>query len=264
MGIFRRIGNLFRGFLSLFISGVEAQAPRALLENQIQKFKQARARFNEHLGKQAGVIQRLKVQIQKEEKEFAQITSRIPVLMKAAPEKAATLAAQREKLKADIEDNKGQLVEAEALFKKLTRERDQFVKKAMSEIDDTKRLISKAELAEAQASLAEIASSESFSPDGQGLSDLKESLEERVANAQGKTRVAQEANENNAWHVTEAEEQAIEADALARFAAEMGMEAPPIDVSFVEVKKPAALPDGSQRLELGPLTVPEAVKVPAD
>ncbi len=52
MGIFRRIGALIKGFLSLFISGVEKQAPKALLENEIQSFNTARATFNENLAKQ--------------------------------------------------------------------------------------------------------------------------------------------------------------------------------------------------------------------
>lgn len=30
--MFRRIGNLFRGFLSLFVSGLERKNPEALLE----------------------------------------------------------------------------------------------------------------------------------------------------------------------------------------------------------------------------------------
>jgi hypothetical protein len=39
MGFFRRLARLFRGFLGLFIGGIEKQNPKALLDAHVQDFQ---------------------------------------------------------------------------------------------------------------------------------------------------------------------------------------------------------------------------------
>ena len=257
MGIFRRLGRLWRGFISLFVSGVEAQNPRALLEAEIQDFNKARASFNENLAKQGGLINRLKAQIDEEQKKLIILTQRVKALMQAQQmDKAQTLALQRKETQALIAQNTEQLEAAESLFQQLTRQRDTFVKQARVRIEKVKGKISAAEMAEAQAKLTELASDAVFNPDGQGLANLDEKLTERISNAQGKVRVATEAVQNDAWVVTEQESKALEQAALAEFASEMGMAAPPIDAKFVET--PLLEAGEEERVELG---VPTPQKV---
>ena len=45
--MFKRIGNLFRGFLGLFISGLERQNPEALLEVEKENLRAQIARYNQ-------------------------------------------------------------------------------------------------------------------------------------------------------------------------------------------------------------------------
>lgn len=252
MGIFRRIMGLVRGFLSLFVGGIEKQAPKALLENEIQSFNQARATFNENLAKQGGLIHRLKTQIEEEKKKFAMLTTRVKTLMSSGQtDKAAQLAQQRADTKLLVAENETQLAEADALFRQLTRQRDTFVKQARGRIEKIKGKISKAEMAEAQAQLTEIASDAVFNPDGQGLASLEEGLDERISEAHGKTRVATEAIEGDAWVVSEEEQAALEHNALADFAAEMGMAAPPVDAEFEEVRYQLPAPSAENTIELG-------------
>jgi len=257
MGIFRRLGRLWRGFISLFVSGVEAQNPRALLEAEIQDFNKARASFNENLAKQGGLINRLKAQIDEEQKKLIILTQRVKALMQAQQmDKAQTLALQRKETQALIAQNTEQLEAAESLFQQVSRQRDTFVKQAKVRIEKVKGKISAAEMAEAQAKLTELASDAVFNPDGQGLANLDEKLTERISNAQGKVRVATEAVQNDAWVVTEQESKALEQAALAEFASEMGMAAPPIDAEFVDT--PLLEAGEEERVELG---VPTPQKV---
>jgi hypothetical protein len=46
--MFRRIATLFRGFVSLFITGIEKQNPRALIEAEKENLRQQISRFNDN------------------------------------------------------------------------------------------------------------------------------------------------------------------------------------------------------------------------
>jgi phage shock protein A len=47
--MFKRIGNLFRGFLSLFMTGLERQNPEALLEVEKENLRTQIARYTQGL-----------------------------------------------------------------------------------------------------------------------------------------------------------------------------------------------------------------------
>ncbi len=61
MAVFARIGRLFRGFIGLFISGIEARNPEALMEAAKQEFRDRMAQYNMALARMAGIAERLKI-----------------------------------------------------------------------------------------------------------------------------------------------------------------------------------------------------------
>ena len=61
--MFGRIGRLFRGFLGLFISGIEEANPEALMEAARQEFRARMTQYNLALARMAGVAERLKSQV---------------------------------------------------------------------------------------------------------------------------------------------------------------------------------------------------------
>ena len=61
--MFGRIGRLFRGFLGLFISGIEEANPEALMEAARQEFRGRMTQYNLALARMAGVAERLKSQV---------------------------------------------------------------------------------------------------------------------------------------------------------------------------------------------------------
>ena len=61
--MFSRIANLFKGFLSLFVSGLERQNPKALIEAEKENLRAQIARFNENLANHAGFCERLLRQV---------------------------------------------------------------------------------------------------------------------------------------------------------------------------------------------------------
>ena len=63
--MFRRIANLFRGFLSLFIGGLERQNPEALLEVEKENLRRQIANYNQGLAAHAGLCERLMTQVKR-------------------------------------------------------------------------------------------------------------------------------------------------------------------------------------------------------
>jgi len=224
--MFGRLFNLVRGFFGLFVSGLEKANPRAMLEAEVLAFQEAVAQYNANLAKQAGMVERLKEQIKRQKKELEQATARVTANFAAKNmEDAGRAALTAKQLKSDLTENEEQLRAADEMYKNLSRQRDVYVKEAQRKIEGIKQKLSKAEMAEAQAKLAEMASSTAFNLSGSGanLERLESNLDERIADAGGKARVAQDSMKSGGWVMKEEEQKALEAQALAEFAASMGL-----------------------------------------
>ena len=63
--MFRRLGNLVRGFFGLFVSGAERRNPEALLEVEQENLRKQVGKFNVGLASHAGMVERLIGQVRK-------------------------------------------------------------------------------------------------------------------------------------------------------------------------------------------------------
>ena len=245
--MFSRLGKLIKGFFSIFIGGLETANPKALLQAEIDSFQEAIGNYNKGLAKQAGLVERLKGQIEKDKRELEKLKARVTALFNAAQqEEAARVALQAKNLSQSIADNEAQYNQAESMYKNLTKQRDVYSRDAQRRIDNIKQKLSQADIAESQAKLAEIASNTSFDLAGTGatLERLEEKLDERVSDAMGKARVASDSIAGGSWNNKAQEESAMEAAALAEFLNMQGMTAP-------VAAKPQAVAVEAPR-ELGP------------
>lgn len=228
--MFGRLWNLVRGFFGLFVSGLEKANPRAMLEAEMLAFQEAVGQYNTNLAKQAGMVERLKGQIASQKKQLDNLTARVTANMAAKNmEEAGRAALQAKQLKSDLTENESQLKAADEMYQNLNRQRDVYVREAQRKIELIKQKLSKAEMAEAQAKLAEMASSTAFNLSGSGanLDRLEKNLDDRIADASGKARVAQDSMKGGGWVVKEEEQKALEAQALAEFTASMGLPGAP-------------------------------------
>ncbi|MBI2923759.1 MAG: PspA/IM30 family protein [Planctomycetes bacterium] len=224
--MFGRLWNLVRGFFGLFVSGLEKANPRAMLEAEVLAFQEAVGQYNTNLAKQAGMVERLREQIKRQKKELDNLTARVTANYAAKNmEEAGRAALAAKQLKSDLTENEAQLVSADEMYRNLNRQRDVYVKEAQRRIEAIKQKLSKAEMAESQAKLAEIASATAFNLSGTGanLERLESNLDERIADASGKARVAQDSMKSGGWVMKEEEQKALEAQALNEFAASMGL-----------------------------------------
>src|SRR5512136_102862 len=81
--MFSRIANLFKGFLSLFISGVERSNPRALIEAEKENLRKQIARFNDNLATHAGFCERLMRQVKGLEVQERDLSAKAAAHLKA-------------------------------------------------------------------------------------------------------------------------------------------------------------------------------------
>ena len=228
--MWRRIVNLFRGFLGLFISGLERQNPQALIEAEKENLRAQIARFNDNLAHHAGFVERLLRQIKNLESMERDLTAKAAANLKVGNRAAAgQYALQLKTVKEQLEENRQQLVAAEATYKKLVQSRDVAVRDAHAKIEQLKRMLTETEMLEAQAELQEMANGMISSIGGSGdtLNRVEEYLTERRDKAAGRARVAASTIDSTKVELLEAEQQALADAALDEFAAAYGLEAPP-------------------------------------
>jgi phage shock protein A len=227
--MFRRIGNLLRGFLGLFVSGLEKANPKALIEAEKENLRSQIARFNENLANHAGFVERLMRQIKAQEKQETELTAKTAAHLKLGHRQVAgQYALQLKELRAQLEENRGQLQAAEDTYKKLVKSRDVSVREAQRKIESLKRMISETEMLEAQAELQEMATGMISSIGGSGdtLSRVEEYLNERRDKAAGRARVAASSIDTSEVELLEAEQDALGDAALSEFAAAYGLDMP--------------------------------------
>ena len=224
-----RIRNLFKGFLSLFISGLERDNPKALIEAEKENLRKQIARFNDSLATHAGFCERLIRQIKGLETQERELSAKAAAHLKAGNRAVAgQYALQLRTVKEQLDENRRQLEAAEATYKKLVQSRDVAVRDAQAKIETLKRMLSETEMLEAQAELQEMAQGMISSIGGSGdtINRIEEALSERRDKAAGRARVAASSIDTSKVEVLAAEQEALADQALSEFAASYGLEMP--------------------------------------
>ena len=227
--MWRRISNLIRGFLGLFISGIERQNPRALIEAEKENLRRQIARFNDNLANHAGFCERLMRQVKNLETQERDLAAKAAANLKVGNRAAAgQYALQLKTVKEQLEENRQQLVAAEETYKKLIQARDVSVREAQNKIESLKRLLTETEMLEAQAELQEMAKGMISTIGGSGdtLARVEEYVTERRDKAAGRARVAAGSIDTSQVQLMEAEQAVLADQALTEFAAAYGLEMP--------------------------------------
>jgi phage shock protein A len=228
--MFSRIGRLFRGFLGLFISGIEESNPEALMEAARQEFRTKMTQYNLALAKMAGVAERLKTQVKSKADRAQELERRILANHRAGNmDLAGTLARELQELKADLTVDTQELKETEEAYDANLRQ----AKLAQREFEDKVRRLEKqlsqVKIKEAQAEAASALSNVAFKVGdlGDTMKTVEEVLQKRYEKSAGKARVAKDMVDMDAVQEKENERKALEQVALAEFLASQGIQAAP-------------------------------------
>ena len=225
--MFSRIGNLFRGFIGLFIGGLEKRNPEALLEVEKENLRKQISQFNQGLASHAGLVEKLLSQTKKLEKEENEAKAKTTAHLKAGNRKlAGEFALKLKKANSEHDDLLTQLEGAETRYKELIKARDVSVKEARNKIESLKRGIDDMKVQTAMAELNEMASGmvNSIGGSGDTLNRLEGIVEEQRTQAAGRARVAKDSMDLSEITMKDEEQAALADLALADFAAAEGIE----------------------------------------
>jgi len=252
MGLLARVGRLFKGFIGLFVSGLEEQNPEALLEVARQDFRNKMVQYNQALARLAGVAERLKVQIGSKTSKAQDLERRIMANYKAGnSELAGSLARELQELKGDLEYDSQELKDTESAYDTNMRSAKITQKEFEEKVRKIERQLSQVKVKEAQAEAAAALSGVSFKVGDAGdtLKGVEEVLNKKYEHAAGKARVAHDMTDNQKVKEKEIESKALEQQALADFLAQQG----------VQVEQPSVAP-GAMKKEMGPQANTESQK----
>lgn len=227
--MFKRIANLFRGFIGLFVSGMEKRAPEALLEVEKENLRKQIAKYNQGLAAHAGLCENLMSQIRRLEAQERDLRAKAAANLRAGNgEAAGRYALELQNVQRELTDNRTQLGQAETTYKELISARDVSVKAARDKIESLRRGLDDLKVQKAQAELSEMASGmiNSIGGSGDTLNRLHEMVEQERSQAAGRARIARDSIDTTEFKMKESEQKALEAQALADFAAREGMSVP--------------------------------------
>lgn len=224
--MFRRISNLLKGFVSLFISGLERRNPEALLEVEQENLREQIAKYNQGLSSHAGLCERLMQQVRRLEKEEQELGAKTSANLRAGNrDVAAQYALKLQTTQRELIDNRAQLQQAEETYKNLVKARDVAITAARAKIEALRQGLDDLKVKKAMAELTEMASGMVTAIGGSGdtLDRLHRMVEEERTQAAGRVRVARDTMNMNDVQMAEAEQKALADRALADFAAKEGI-----------------------------------------
>ncbi len=225
--MFKRIGNLIKGFFGLFIGGIEKNNPEALLEVEKENLRKQISEFNKGLATHAALVEKLFSQAKRLDKEETELRAKTAANLKAGNRKlAGELALKLQATDKEHDEVLEQLESAETRYKELVKARDVSVKTAKKKIEDLSRNIDEMKVQKAMAELNEMASGMITEIGGSGdtLNRLEEMVEDERNKAAGRARVAKDSVNMEDINMQQAEEEALAEMALADFAAAEGIE----------------------------------------
>src|SRR5499426_3786140 len=223
-----RLSRLLRGFIGLFISGLEERNPEALMEAARQDFRTKMTQYNLALAQMAGVAERLKNQIKGKTARAQELERRILANHQAGNlDLAGTLARELQELKADLTTDTGELQETENAYQGNLRQAKVSQREFEDKINKLQKQLSQVKIKEAQAVAAAALSSVAFKVGdlGDSMKTVEEVLAKRYERSAGKARVAADLVDMDKIQEKEAERKALEQSALAEFLASQGVQA---------------------------------------
>src|SRR6516165_367682 len=93
--MFKRIGNLIRGFFGLFVGGNEKMSPEALLEVEKENLRTQIAKYNQGLASHAALCELLISQVKRLESEEQDLRQKTSALLRVNNREAAGQYALR-------------------------------------------------------------------------------------------------------------------------------------------------------------------------
>lgn len=222
MGLIIRIWNITQGLAGRLVSRLERRNPEALLELEKENLRKVIGRFDDGLVSHATLVERLRQQVIKGETEVADATRRMQALVRAGESQSAGRhALQLKDATARLAESRQQFEAADATYLQLVGTRDTAIAEARAKIEQLRWQIGDLKVNRALAELQNMANAmlDSFHGPGDSLNRLQEMVTEEREKANARVRVASSGLAASRSGGSEAEQRALEAQALEEYLA---------------------------------------------
>ncbi|HEX9160269.1 MAG TPA: PspA/IM30 family protein [Thermoanaerobaculia bacterium] len=240
--MFQRLRYLLRGFLSLFIGGLERRNPEALLEAEKENFRKQISNYNGGLAAHAGLCERLMAQVRKLENDDRDLRAKTTANLRAGNREAAAQYALRlQTVQRELTENRVQLEQAEKTYRELLKARDVSIRAAQAKLESLKQSIDDLKIKRATAELTEMAASMIGNIGGSGdtLNRLETMVEDERTKAAGRARLARDTLNTSEIAMKEGEQRALADQALADFEHREGLAVSGDDLDRVKLLGPS-------------------------
>ncbi len=230
MGFFNRLANLIKGFLGLFIGGLEKENPEAVYESAIQ----SRQEQYQKLMKAVSGIVYLRNKLQKDLEikgtDLKEVMAQIPVAVQQGEEQLAiqlierknTLTTEVEQIQKDLhktaedaENHKKDLLNFQGEIEKLKAERD--------------RMLARHQSAKARLAIQEQLSGLSVDADVKALDQVRESISKTEAQAELSREVGGESLDSKMRKIKDAAKHSAASAELEQYKIQLGLAQPAAD-----------------------------------
>lgn len=183
-GFFSRLGNLWRGFLSLWIEGVEAEHPEAVYEAAIEARVKQYGDLKKAVSGMVYLRNKLSAELEKKTHDLNEVNAQIPVAVQSGEDDVAlVLLEKKETLTNEIAGLKGELERAQAQAEEAKSSLLSFqgeINKLKAEKD---QMLAKRANAEARIKIQESLEGLSMDADIKALDGVRESIHKLSAEA---------------------------------------------------------------------------------
>ncbi len=184
MGLFDRMANVWKGFISLWVSEVEQKNPEAVYEAAIEERLKKHSQLKKAVSGIVYLRNKLTSELEQAEKQLAEIQLQIPVAVEEGEDDVALVLLQKkdeltvkiiqvsselEKIKVQAEEAKSGLIAFQGEIEKLKREKNEVLAKKAN--------------AEARISIQETLDGMSTDADIKALENVREHVEKLQAEA---------------------------------------------------------------------------------
>lgn len=191
IGVVSRLRNLWRGFLSLWVEGLESEHPEAVYEAAIQTRTQQYADLKKAVSGLIYLRNKLSTDLEKKSKELEDVNAQIPIAVNSGEDEVAIiLIEKKDKLIGEISELKKELAKAENQSEEAKANLIQFqgeINKLKQEKDS---MLAKKANAEAKLKIQQTLEGLSMDADIKALDGVRESIHKLSAEADISTEIA--------------------------------------------------------------------------
>lgn len=225
--MFNRLYRLIRGSFGVLLGSLEGRHPEALLEVERENLRKQIAQYNQGLSANAGLCERLIMQVKTLEKDERGLRAKTTALVRAGNrELAGSFAVRLQAVQQGLQQSRADLEQAEQTYRQLIGARDAAIQNAQSRMEALRFMLDDLKLKRASAELTGMASGLVIrvGEAGDTLTRLQQIIEQERDKAAGKARLARDSLNAGGMVLQEREQKALEEQALAEFVATEGID----------------------------------------